>query len=120
VDTLKWRGDPPRVEILYDSSINYLLKVAFHLNRTNTRLTAEAVHDLFVEDLALAQVNTVPRVLACIGVCLVHDLYVGLSASRATFVRGLSHIYILVEYSFKANTPAYVYVVNQISMADNM
>jgi hypothetical protein len=55
-DTLKWRGDPPRVEILYDSSINYLLKVAFHLNRGNTRLTTEAVHDLFVEDLALAQV----------------------------------------------------------------
>jgi hypothetical protein len=27
-DTLKWRGDPPRVEIVYDSGIGYLLKVS--------------------------------------------------------------------------------------------
>jgi len=61
MDTLKWRGDPPKVEILYDSGISYLLRVAFHLNRSGTRLTPEAVYDLFIEDLVLAQVINVQQ-----------------------------------------------------------
>jgi len=49
------------VEILYDSGISYLLRVAFHLNRNGTRLTPEAVYDLFIEDLVLAQVLNVQQ-----------------------------------------------------------
>ena len=53
IDVLKWRGQPPRVEMVYDETARFLLKVAFFLNRSETRLTPQVVHDMFLEDLAL-------------------------------------------------------------------
>ena len=65
VDVLKWRGQPPRVELVsvlrhdvnaharermlildilmrvYDETARFLLKVSFHLNRAETRLTPQ-------------------------------------------------------------------------------
>jgi len=55
-DVLKWRGPPPKVELHFDETIQFLLKVAFHLNRAETRITAEEIHSIFVEDLALGRV----------------------------------------------------------------
>lgn len=41
VDVLKWRGQPPKVELVYDETMRFLLKVAFHLNRSETRVTPQ-------------------------------------------------------------------------------
>ena len=41
VDVLKWRGQPPKVELVYDETMRFLLKVSFHLNRAETRLTPQ-------------------------------------------------------------------------------
>jgi len=57
-DMLKWRGQPPRIELQYDQQTSFLLRASFFLNRSETRLTSQAVHDIFVEDLALAKVIT--------------------------------------------------------------
>ena len=35
-DTLKWRGEPPRVEIVFDSGISYLLKVRKNFKNTTS------------------------------------------------------------------------------------
>ncbi len=55
-DMLKWRGQPPRIELQYDQQTSFLLRATFLLRREETRLTSQAVHDIFVEDLALAKV----------------------------------------------------------------
>jgi len=55
-DLLKWRGHPPQIELEYNESIHFLYKVVFLMNRDEAQLTAEDIHNIFVEDLALSKV----------------------------------------------------------------
>eukprot|EP00960_Hanusia_phi_P033812 750649-Hanusia_phi.AAC.10 len=54
-DLLKWRGHPPHIELEYNESIHFLYKVLFLMNRDEAQLTAEDIHNIFVEDLALSK-----------------------------------------------------------------
>jgi hypothetical protein len=58
MDTLKWRGFPPKIALQFDEETAFLLQATFFLNRSKTRLSSQEVFKMFIDDLALAKVIT--------------------------------------------------------------
>ena len=50
-DAALWKGEPPKIEVLYDETNEFLLLVLFQVNMRNTAVKENEILDIFMEQL---------------------------------------------------------------------
>lgn len=73
-DRVRWKGEPPKVEVLYDETNAFLLVVLFQVNMRNTEAAEDDLMDIFL-DLLRVSARVGLRCFACLG--RGHDLVSG-------------------------------------------